>query len=138
MTSHNKVAILMERKHLPASQVAQLYRIHLANTGDTNDTGSIPGLGRFPGEGNGNLLHYSCLDNSMDGEAWQATVHGVTKSQMQLSTWLIVLVFCLQIDQSCKVINLKQGESDISYLLVTIIVYQITPGLRRLTQQAVL
>ena len=74
----------------------------------------------------------------MDGEAWQATVHGVTKSQMQLSTRLIVLVFCLQIDQSCKVINLKQGESDVSYLLVTIMVYQITPGLRRLTQQAVL
>ena len=74
----------------------------------------------------------------MDGEAWQATVHGVTKSQMQLSTRLTVLVFCLQIDQCYKVINLKQGEGDISYLLVTIIVYQITPGLRRLTQQAVL
>ena len=55
--------------------------------------GLIPGSGTFPGEGNGTLLHYSCLDNSMDGEAWQATVHGVTKSQMQLNTRLIVLVF---------------------------------------------
>ena len=37
--------------------------------------GSIPGLGRSPGEGNGNPLSYSCLENSMDGEAWWATVH---------------------------------------------------------------
>ena len=39
----------------------------------------IPGLGRFPGEGNGNPLQYSCLENPMDREAWWATVHGVTK-----------------------------------------------------------
>ena len=45
------------------------------------DLGSIPGLGRFPGEGNDNPLQYSCLENSMDGGAWQATVHGVTKSR---------------------------------------------------------
>ena len=43
------------------------------------DPGSIPTLGRSPGEGNGNLLQYSCLDNPMDREAWWATVHGVTK-----------------------------------------------------------
>ena len=49
------------------------------------DPGSIPGLGRSPAEGNGNPLLYSCLENSMDGGAWQATVHGVTKSQTQLS-----------------------------------------------------
>ena len=45
------------------------------------DLGSIPGSGRFPGEGNGNPLQYSCLKNFMDREAGQATVHGVTKSQ---------------------------------------------------------
>ena len=45
------------------------------------DTGSIPGLGRTPGEGNGNTLQYSCLENSMDRGAWKATVHGVTKNQ---------------------------------------------------------
>ena len=45
------------------------------------DLGSIPGLGRFPGEGNGNPLQYSCLENPMDGGAWWATVHGVAKSQ---------------------------------------------------------
>ena len=42
--------------------------------------GSIPGSGRSPGGGNGNLLQYSCLENSMDNGAWRATVHGVTES----------------------------------------------------------
>ena len=56
-----------------------------ANAGEVKDAGSIPGLGRCPGEGNGNLLQYSCLENSMDREAWQATVHGVIKSQTRLS-----------------------------------------------------
>ena len=47
-----------------------------ANVGDA---GLIPGLGRYPGEGNGNLPQYSCLGNPMDRGAWQATVYGVTK-----------------------------------------------------------
>ena len=50
------------------------------NVGDTRDMGSIPGLGRSPGEGNGNPLQYSCLGNSKDREAWQARVHGVKES----------------------------------------------------------
>ena len=45
------------------------------------DLGSIPELVRSPGEGNGNSLQYSCLENSMDREAWRTMVHGVTKSQ---------------------------------------------------------
>ena len=49
------------------------------------DPGLIPGLGRSPGKGNGNPLQYSCLENPMDREAWQATVHGVAKSWTQLS-----------------------------------------------------
>ena len=53
-----------------------------ANEGDT---GSVPGLGRSPGEGNGNPLQYSCLGNPMDRGARWATVHGVTKSHTQLS-----------------------------------------------------
>ena len=48
-----------------------------ANTGDPRDTGSIPGLGRSLGVGNGNSLQYSCLENPMDRVAWQAAVHGV-------------------------------------------------------------
>ena len=49
------------------------------------DPGSILGLGRSLGEGNGYPLQYSCLENSMDRAAWQATVHGVAKSQTRLS-----------------------------------------------------
>ena len=49
------------------------------------DERSIPGSGRSSGEGNGNPLQYSCLENPMGGGAWQATVHGVTKSWTQLS-----------------------------------------------------
>ena len=52
-----------------------------ANAGDTGDTGSIPGLGRSPGEGNGNPLRYSCLENPVDRGAWWAIVHGIVKSQ---------------------------------------------------------
>ena len=47
---------------------------------NAGDPDSIPGLGRFLGEGNGNPFQYSCLQNPMDREAWWATVHGVTKS----------------------------------------------------------
>ena len=52
---------------------------------NAGDPGSIPGSGRPPGEGNGNPLQYSCLENPMDGEAWWAIVHGVTKSRTRLS-----------------------------------------------------
>ena len=60
--------------------------------------GSIPGLERSPGEGNGNPLQYSCLENPMDGGAWQATVHGVAKSL----TWLhfTLLLPCTHQDTS--------------------------------------
>ena len=51
------------------------------------DVGSITGSGRSPGEGNGNLLQYSCLENPMDRGAWRATVHGVPESQTSLSDW---------------------------------------------------
>ena len=47
---------------------------------DLRDVGSIPGLGRSPGEGNGNPLQYSCLDNPMDRGTWRTIVHSVTKS----------------------------------------------------------
>ena len=52
---------------------------------NARDTGWIPGLGRSPGDGNGNSLQYSCLGNPMDRGAWKSTVYGVTKSQIQLS-----------------------------------------------------
>ena len=55
------------------------------STCNTGDLDSIPGLGKSPGEGNGSPLQYSCLEKSMDRGAWQATVHGVAKSWIQLS-----------------------------------------------------
>ena len=55
------------------------------------DLGSISGSGRSPAEGNGNPLQYSCLENPMDRGAWQATVHGVAKSQTQLNDFTHIL-----------------------------------------------
>ena len=57
-----------------------------ANAGNTRDVDSVPGLGRSHGEGNGNPLPYSFLENSTDRGAWWATVNGVAKNQTQLST----------------------------------------------------
>ena len=56
-----------------------------ASACNAGDLGSIPGSRRSLGEGNGNVLQYSCLENPMDGEAWWATVHRVAKSWTQLS-----------------------------------------------------
>ena len=56
----------------------------LASAGDIRDVGSVSGLGRSPGEGNGNPLQYSCLENPMDRGAWRAIAHGVAKSLIQL------------------------------------------------------
>ena len=58
-----------------------------ASAWNVGDLGSIPGWGRFPGEGNGNPLQYSCLENPMDGGAWWATVHRVARSQKRLSNF---------------------------------------------------
>ena len=56
-----------------------------ASASNAGDPGSIPGSGRSPGEGNGNPLQYSCLQDPMGGGAWWATVHGVAKSWTRLS-----------------------------------------------------
>ena len=61
------------------------------------DQSSIPGLGRSPGEGNGNPLQYSCLENSMDRGAWQATFHGVASSWTRLSDFTFFLSFFLSL-----------------------------------------
>ena len=52
-----------------------------ANAGDAREEGSVPGLGRSPGAGNGNPLQYSCLENPMDRGIWQVIVQGAAKSQ---------------------------------------------------------
>ena len=63
------------------SQVALVVKNPPTNAGDL---GSMPGLGRSPGDGNGNPLQYSCLENPMDRGAWWVTVHGVSKSWTRL------------------------------------------------------
>ena len=63
------------------SQVVLVVKNPTANEGDVSDVGLIPGLGRYPGGGHGNLLQYSCLENPMDRGVWQTTVHRVAQSQ---------------------------------------------------------
>ena len=63
------------------SQVVLVVKNLTANEGDVRDVGLIPGLGRSPGEGHGNLLQYSYLENPMDRGVWQTTVHRVAQSQ---------------------------------------------------------
>jgi len=63
-----------------------------ASTYSIGDPGSIPELGRSAGEGNGNPLEYSCLENPTDRGAWQSTVHGVTKSETQLSNFTFLFI----------------------------------------------
>ena len=62
-----------------------MVKILPASARDVRDVGSIPGSGRFPGERNDNPAHNSCLENPTNRGSWRATVHGVTKSQTQLS-----------------------------------------------------
>ena len=65
-----------------------------ASACNVGDPGLIPGLGRAPGEGNGNPLQYSCLENPMDRGAWWATVHGVAKIRTQLSDLTVLYCHC--------------------------------------------
>ena len=67
-----------------ASRAVLVVKNSPANSGDVRDVSSIPGSGRSPGGGHGNPSHYSCLENLMDRGAWQAVVHRVAKSQIQL------------------------------------------------------
>ena len=57
-----------------------------ASASNAGDPGSVPGLGRSPGERNGNPLQYSCLGKSLDRGAWRATVHGVTRVRYDLAS----------------------------------------------------
>ena len=64
-----------------------------ASAHNAGDLGSIQGLGRSPGEGNGNPLQYCCLENPIDGVAWWAAVHGVARSRTQLSDFTFTFTF---------------------------------------------
>ena len=79
------------------------------------DPGSIPGSGRFPGEENINPLQYSCLENPVDGEAWQATVHGVTKSQTWLSDFTFRdLIYIYSLSNKCSKVKWSSLSSSLS------------------------
>ena len=68
------IIIIKHLLRVGASQVALVVKNPAANTGDTRDAGSIPGLGRSPGGGHDTRLQYSCLENPMDTGAWQASL----------------------------------------------------------------
>ena len=70
---------------LRASQVVLIVKNTPANAGDMRDAGSVPGLGRSPGVGNGNPLQCSFLENPMDRGTWRAIIHRIAQSQSQLS-----------------------------------------------------
>ena len=73
-----------------------------ASAYNVGDSGLIPGSGRSPGEGKGNPLQYSCLENPMDRGAWWATIHGVAKSRTRLSDFCVcVCVLCVRHFANC-------------------------------------
>ena len=79
------VYIYIEREDFPGGSDSK------ASVYNAGDPGSSPGLGRSPGEGNGNPLQYYCLENPMDRGAWEAIVYGVTKSWTRLSNFTFKL-----------------------------------------------
>ena len=83
-TKNLKTFLKVRRGHEAHKRSGSYGKASACNAGDP---GSIPGSGRSLAEGNGNPLQYPCLENSMDGGAWQATVHGVTKSRTRLSNF---------------------------------------------------
>ena len=82
----------------------------------SGDAGSIPGLGRSPGVGNGNPFQYSCLVNPMDRGAWKAEFHGVTKSQTRLSD----LACTHNISSNSKLLMIKHF---LKFYVITLIIY---------------
>ena len=81
---HNHTYLCIAYGHFGTISVVLVVKNPPANAGDARNVDSIPGLERSSGEGNGNPVQYSCLENSMDRGAWQATVHRVPKSRTRL------------------------------------------------------
>ena len=77
---HNKLWEILKEMGIPDHLTCPLRNLYAGQDAcNAGDLGSMPESGRSPGEGNGNLLQYSCLGNSMDRGTWWAAVHGVTK-----------------------------------------------------------
>ena len=96
-TSSEKQVEVLDRyeQFARASSVALVVKNPPANTGDSRTMGLIPGSGRSPGKGHGNPLQDSCLENPIDGGAWQVTVHGVAKSRTGLSDFTFTFTFLI-------------------------------------------
>ena len=90
-----------------------------ASACNAGDLGSIPGSGRSPGEGNGNPLQYSCLENPMDGGAWWATIHGVAKSRTRLSDFTSLCFQFNSVAQSCPTLCDPMNPSHQASLSIT-------------------
>ena len=117
----NKDRVLQNKGHMTSTEIANVIMLKFNNIlfgiqknfkipGDSEsaynagDPGLIPGSGRSPGEGNGNPLQYSCLENSTERGAWGAIVHRAAKSQIQLSDWHFHFTLKFQfssVTQSC-------------------------------------
>ena len=95
------ISILILKRYFKGLPMYLIYslvvKMLLANSGDTRDTGAVPGLGRSPGGGHRNPLQYSCLENPTDRGAWQTVVSRVAKSQ----TWL------KQLSMHADILNLR-------------------------------
>ena len=108
-------------KQLPSNQWCSNSKASTCNVGDP---GSVPELGRSPGEGNGNPLQYSCLENPMEGGACHVIVHGVAKSRTRLSNftfWLLCLelFFSMRFSQKCPT-SLRSLDQQIDLILVSL------------------
>ena len=82
----------------------------LANAEDAGDVGSIPRLGRSPGEGNGNPFQYSCLENPMNRGAWWATVHRIAESDMTEHACKRHLGLLVTQERDCKELHMHSGR----------------------------
>ena len=89
-----------------------------ASASNAGDLGWIPGLGRSLGEGNGNPLQYSCLENPTDGEAWWATVCGVTKCRTRLSDFTHTHNVMVQAWVGKELPDMRQNEREIELIRV--------------------
>ena len=98
---------------------------------DTGDPGSIPGMGRSPGEGNGNPLQYSCLENPMNRGGWQVAVHGVTRVRHDLATNTFTFSLSITLADSINIIHTSVQFSSVAQSCPTLChpVNRSTPGL---------
>ena len=123
-----------------ASYVALVVKNPPANAGDARDVGSIPGSGKSLGGGNGTTLQYFCQENFMGRGAWQATVHGATKSWIQLSTYahmctcvciLFQVLFHYRLLHAIEYSSLcyTVGPSYLFYIWSEVLVAQLCPTL---------